>query len=508
MHTGREISNKSGEASALVLEFGDKPAKAKPNLSSACRLTIDNISFHGEGMLSVRGEVVSSRPLAGISIYVDQHLIGSRTFPPSNPEQFLSFNFECDGALDQTGAQEKNVKIVCTDVTGHKTSESRTFAFKRQPTAKPAGKLLQAGFIADALVSAFDPEYYAREYPDVKTEPSHLILHFIERGWFEGRNPNAFFDTVSYLLEHEDVAKATINPFLHYLTEGRREGRKVNPSISPSVRTQLLFGYEIKNWVERLRPVLDMENYRRQFPDRVPANVDLVAHFAYRGWREGRSPNTSFNTPQWLDKYPASSRYLVNPVLIQLESERGTFDLHLLTNSPSSDASPSTPDPVGSRTLTEEISEHCAVSGFGADQIRLDVIQGEFSPSFYLAAYPDVAKAGVSPLEHFYYTGWRESRCPNQDFDTKYYLEVNEDVAKAEINPFWHYIVSGRAEGRLPRRPGGYRREIIDAAVDPSNIAYNGNELDVTPLSIAELVNWSRLSEQKFRVDKWSLCRG
>ena len=111
------------------------------------------------------------------------------------------------------------------------------------------------------------------------------------------------------------------------------------------------------------------------------------------------------------------------------------------------------------------------------------VVAGEFSRPYYLATNPDVAGAGVDPLNHFFYTGWREGRNPNEAFDTKYYLDVNEDVRNADINPFWHYLVSGKAEGRLPRRPGGYVRQLIDSAIVPSSREpflsdYGDEELD------------------------------
>jgi glycosyltransferase involved in cell wall biosynthesis len=104
-----------------------------------------------------------------------------------------------------------------------------------------------------------------------------------------------------------------------------------------------------------------------------------------------------------------------------------------------------------------------------SEQDQLSLIQQEFSKDYYLAAYPDVAQSGIDPLLHFFHTGWREGRNPNQMFDTKYYLNVNEDVRDAGLNPYWHYLVSGKTEGRLPRRPGGYRRQIVDSAVPPPN---------------------------------------
>lgn len=75
-------------------------------------------------------------------------------------------------------------------------------------------------------------------------------------------------------------------------------------------------------------------------------------------------------------------------------------------------------------------------------------IAAEFDPDFYLAANPDVLKAGVDPLHHFVKHGWKEGRNPNSSFSVHAYLHLYPDVKEAGVNPFWHYVVAGRREGR------------------------------------------------------------
>ncbi len=87
--------------------------------------------------------------------------------------------------------------------------------------------------------------------------------------------------------------------------------------------------------------------------------------------------------------------------------------------------------------------------------------------SYYTSTYADIREHGIDPVEHFCRQGWQERRNPAAWFDTAYYLDTNADVAQSGINPFWHYLVEGRAEDRRPHRPGGFRRDIIDRAVDP-----------------------------------------
>jgi hypothetical protein len=83
--------------------------------------------------------------------------------------------------------------------------------------------------------------------------------------------------------------------------------------------------------------------------------------------------------------------------------------------------------------------------------------QNDFSVDreWYLAAYPDVAAAGVDPDEHFRAFGKAEGRkpAPSQNereagFDRAWYLKTYKDVAAAGIDPFEHWIQHGKAEGR------------------------------------------------------------
>jgi hypothetical protein len=473
------------DGATVVLQFGApsiKKAKVTERAPPSVKMELEDVSLDSEGILRVRGGVVSSEPLAAVRIYVGGTLLGTGTLSQARH----SVNFQFEGPFKQTDG-EHVIKIVCTDRQGSQTSESRTVVLARQvPTSSPKTRVLFGAILAE-----FDAEYYAHEYPDLhlKIEKSQLVSHFLECGWYEGRNPNAFFDTVSYMFNNQDVLRSRINPFVHYLSQGRREGRKITPSISPSIRTNLLFGYELADWVRPLRTIVDLDFHRRQIAEPCPDAVDLVAHFAYRGWREGMCPNANFSVREWMERYPGCTRYLVNPVLIQLENERGSFDLNTLLPSTETGFDPRHPEAIGATTAdieTKESVEH---------RSQIDIVRSEFSTEYYLATYPDIAQAGVDPLDHFFYTGWREGRNPNQDFDTKYYLEVNEDIRIATLNPFWHYIVSGSVEGRLPRRPGGYRRDIIDAALPPSRRTYDScADLHERSLTSDEFIRATRTS--------------
>jgi hypothetical protein len=87
----------------------------------------------------------------------------------------------------------------------------------------------------------------------------------------------------------------------------------------------------------------------------------------------------------------------------------------------------------------------------------------DFDPEFYLSTYPDVALSGMSPEEHYARHGAQEKRLPARpkelqeipalvpnDFDPEFYLATYPDIARAGVDPFEHYVHQGIKEGRLP----------------------------------------------------------
>jgi hypothetical protein len=303
---------------------------------------------------------------------------------------------------------------------------------------------------ADIISTEFDSNFYVDEYPDLAGAAGDPFGHFRQVGWFEGRNPNPYFDTTSYLLLNKDVDLAGINPFVHYLRHGRRERRQASPGVSPSTRALLLLGYPLQNWVEALRPEVDVSYYRLQVGRHAVEDYDPAAHFAFRGWREGlnAAPGRRIESLKLL--HPQAVTLLVNPLLAQLELEADRYRPQPKPEMQEAEAevfpAPSAPEP--------EFMPPPAAEGALPERDKA-LVATEFDRDYYLATYPDIAAADVDPFEHYYYTGWREGRNPSPEFDGSWYLTTYPDVTALEIDPFWHWLLAGRAEGRLPRNPGG-----------------------------------------------------
>ena len=82
-----------------------------------------------------------------------------------------------------------------------------------------------------------------------------------------------------------------------------------------------------------------------------------------------------------------------------------------------------------------------------------------FDAEFYLMSNPDVAAAGVDPLQHYVEFGWHGGAIPNRYFDTAGYLARYTDVAAAGVNPLSTMRRSAGTKDAI--RPGRSTRSTI-----------------------------------------------
>ncbi|MBR0654119.1 matrixin family metalloprotease [Plastoroseomonas arctica] len=114
-----------------------------------------------------------------------------------------------------------------------------------------------------SLAGLVDNFFYLSRNADVFTAGMDAEMHYDTYGRFEGRDPNAYFDTSAYLATYGDVAASGLNPVDHYLIYGWREGR--DPSTN-----------------------FDGDAYLAANPDVAAANINPLAHFLAYGRAEGR----------------------------------------------------------------------------------------------------------------------------------------------------------------------------------------------------------------------------
>ncbi|MCB8876452.1 glycosyltransferase [Acidisoma silvae] len=93
-----------------------------------------------------------------------------------------------------------------------------------------------------------------------------------------------------------------------------------------------------------------------------------------------------------------------------------------------------------------------------------------FDADFYRESYPDIARAGIDPLQHYVSWGVYEGRDPNAFFSNTWYLLQNPDVMEAGIQALHHYATFGVAEGRDPHPNfdvGFYVDQVPEARSEP-----------------------------------------
>lgn len=102
------------------------------------------------------------------------------------------------------------------------------------------------------------------------------------------------------------------------------------------------------------------------------------------------------------------------------------------------------------KALARAVLMRCGLPGTRGERwLRERMLQsGLFDAEFYLQQNPDVATAGIDPLQHYLIQGWREGRDPSAEFSVRGYLELHQDVYGLGIDPLAHYLRHGRQEGR------------------------------------------------------------
>lgn len=169
---------------------------------------------------------------------------------------------------------------------------------------------------------------------------------------------------------------------------------------------------------------------------------EALAHYHLYGWREGRKPNLYFDPTWYRAQYPDVAAANTDPLL------------HYI----------STGEAAGCRPLAWfdplwYIRTYSVPEGMTALRHyllhRLDgkvSAMPEFDFGFYLRTYPDVAAAGLDPLEHYMVQGFREARRPFDGFDPVFYKQRYLDRA-VDANPLLHYLEHRDEPGIHPQLP-------------------------------------------------------
>lgn len=128
------------------------------------------------------------------------------------------------------------VSNTLTTLEGGGKTSTPVLDLERSLTTRDAATAAQAAlpyFEAFELLSRsdlFDPAYYRQENPDIVALNVDPLMHYLEWGCHERRDPSAHFNTSHYLRQCSTLGETPANPLAHYLLSGARRGLTPKPA--------------------------------------------------------------------------------------------------------------------------------------------------------------------------------------------------------------------------------------------------------------------------------------
>ena len=239
----------------------------------------------------------------------------------------------------------------------------------------------------------FDEVYYRNQNPDIDMSIDDAILHYVEHGVAEARDPCESFSTSQYLSAYSDIAAADINPFMHYIVFGVKEDldpkpnamQHLQPSAGPSPDADIVLASGL----------FDAEFYREHYQDVRISEVEPFEHFMVHGLWEDRKPNAMFDPVWYRSFYPDIAVAGANPFLHYLQ--------------------------------------------WGASEGRSPCI--EFDGQWYLETNPDLVGSGEHALRHYIRTGRQEGRLPTDPHAAyRHYILRDRQITIAEADDIRRHI--------------------------------------------------------------------
>jgi hypothetical protein len=255
----------------------------------------------------------------------------------------------------------------------------------------------------------FDQAWRLANSPDLRTARLAPLVHYLLAGAYEGRDPHPLFDQAWYGREnHQELAATGLSSLEHYVRAGAGRGSSPHPlfdfahylSQDPALGPgeDPLSHYLREGGALGLspHPLFDPAWYAGQAAE--AAGSPSLIHYLQAGSHAGLSPHPLFDPEWYRRKYPQVAASGLEPLI------------HFVTIGGFEHLAPSP---------WFDVDHYLATRGPLAPGTNplIDYLQGgawsgsETRPGFptaaYLAARPDLVRAGLTPLEHWARRGGR-----------------------------------------------------------------------------------------------------
>lgn len=238
----------------------------------------------------------------------------------------------------------------------------------------------------------FDRRWYIDQNPDVLKENIEPELHYVLHGALEGRDPSPLFQAEFYTGAHSDIMYKQVNPLLHYIEYGATEGRNPNP-------------------------LFDTHWYVERFMSATASGMNPLAHFL----AHDHPPSQRFD-PQWyIEHYDL--KCMSAPEALVHYFAFGQYRRH---------------------ARNENEFQHFLTEISRIEDSKI------FDSNYYIEMYPEVAAAGIPPVEHYYFYGAHEGRSINPVFSVDWYAKHYPGIDFQAVNPVLHYLDTGARNGASP----------------------------------------------------------
>ena len=102
----------------------------------------------------------------------------------------------------------------------------------------------------------FDTSFYCDNNPEVLQERTNPLFHFLSRGGFEAGDPHPLFSVSFYFHSNPDIRHAGVNPLVHFVVHGAREERDVGAAPTDRRERRELVERALKRCRGRRRTLL------------------------------------------------------------------------------------------------------------------------------------------------------------------------------------------------------------------------------------------------------------